>query len=70
MCAGNLNRRASAATVKGVLVEESSAVVLGDHVNVLHQETIGGNVQRTIQVSWQGARVRTSRWTQLPREDL
>ena len=41
MHAGNLNRRARVATVEGVLIEEKSAVVLGDHVKFLRQGTIG-----------------------------
>ena len=41
MCAGDLDRRALAPALKGVLVEENGTVVLSDHVEVLRQRTIG-----------------------------
>ena len=39
--ARDLDRRASEVSRKGVLVEENSAMVLGDHVEVLRQRTVG-----------------------------
>ena len=77
--AGNLNRRARVASLKDVLVKEHAAVMLGDHVKVLRQGTIGdqaslllhaNNVPRTVQMTCQSARVRTSRWTWVTREDF
>ena len=38
---GDLDRRARVPMFRGVLVEENCAVVLGDHVEVLRQRTIG-----------------------------
>ena len=72
--AGNLNRRARLATVKGVLVEENSAVVLGDHVKFLRQGTMGDEAGPFLHAdhmpTCQRARVRTSRRSRVPRKDL
>ena len=77
MRGGNLNRRARVATVKGVLDEENS--VLGDHVKVLGQGTVRHETDRFLhafhmprptEVTRQRARVRTSRRSRVPREDL
>ena len=78
MCAGDLDRRARAVALKGVLVEANSEVVLGDPVEVLRQRTIGdkpspflytidvpGAVEVTSQSAWVGAPRRTrdpKRW--------
>ena len=41
VCAGDLDQRARAVALKGVLVEAYGEVVLGDHVKVFRQRTIG-----------------------------
>ena len=41
VCARDLDRRARVVALKGVFVEAYGEVVLGDHVKVLRQRTIG-----------------------------
>ena len=77
--ARDLDRCAREVALKSVLVEEHSAVVLGDHVEVLRQGTVGDEtcpflhadcVPWTIEVACQRTRVRSPRWARVPGEDL
>ena len=77
--AKDLDRRASEVARKSVLVEENSAMVLDDHVEVLRQRTVGDetctllhadHMPRAIEVRSQRARVRRSCRARIPGEDL
>ena len=76
---GNLHRRAREVARKGLLVEENSAMVLGDHVEVLRQGTISDKARtllyadhmpRAIEVRSHRARVRSSCKSRIPEENL
>ena len=69
--ARDLDRCAREVALQSVLVEEHSAVVLGDHVEVLRQGTVGDEtcpflhadyVPWAVEVACQRTRVRSPRW--------
>ena len=72
-------RRTRDVARKGVLLEEYHATVLGGHVDVLRQGTVGeeagaflhaDNVPWAVEVACQRVRVRPPRWAWVPGEDL
>ena len=77
--APGLNWRTRDVARESILVEEHGAMVLGDHVEVLRQGTVGyearpflyaDHVPRAIKVRSQQARIRTSYRSRIPGEDL
>ena len=74
-----LDRRTREIARESVLVEENGAMVLGDHVEVLRQGTVGdqarpllyvNHIPRAIEVRSQQAWIRTSCGSRVPREVL
>ena len=77
--ARDLDRRAREVARQGILVEENSATVLGDHVEVLRQGAVGDeactllyadHMPRAIEERRKHARVRSSCKARIPEEDL
>ena len=77
--ARDLDRRARVSARKSILVEENNAMVLGEHVEVLRQGTVGDeagtllyvdHMLRSIEVRGQQARIQTSFTSRVPGEEL
>ena len=77
--ARDLARRVRVSARKSILVAENNAMVLGDHVEVLRQGTVGDeastllyvdHMPRPIEVRGQQARIQTSCTSRVPGEEL
>ena len=77
--AGHLDRRTREVARESAHVEENSAMVLGDHVEVHRQGTLSDtactflyedDVPRTVKVARQRIRIRSPHRARVPREDL
>ena len=74
-----MDKRTRIVARESVLVEEYGAMVLGDHVEVLRQGTVGDeactflnadDVPRAVKVACQRVRVRSPRGARVPGDDL